>query len=98
MIQAGHVYVLRDQGCVCAFDFRGECGEATRAPRRPRTGRRARTGPVDVERPAGAPYYNVTMNGYSGGTAAGGPILGPGAGATDFSDGHAAAAGEAETR
>ena len=90
MIQAGHVYVLRDQGCVCALDFRGECGGdvqtctrarpaaaearvAGRAPRRPRTGRRARDrpGPRLTLRDWRAPYYkevyNVTMNGYSGG-------------------------------
>jgi hypothetical protein len=57
---------------------------ARRAPRRPRTGRRAR-GPARLTlRDRRAPHYNVTMNGYSGGTAAGGPILGirPG-------DGHA---------
>jgi len=54
---------------------------AGRAPRRPRTpDRPARAGPartpVDVERPACTIDTTLPMNGYSGGTAAGGPILG----------------------
>jgi len=49
------VYVLRDQGCVCALDFRGECGGDVHA-RDPAAEARGRASPPTTADagPAGA--------------------------------------------